>query len=71
MLVYYYDYGRPAGMYVSDLLFEVLPYKITMAVFIGFQIMFSLLFAFRLYTSMKYCFIQMTLSVTVCLSLGG
>jgi hypothetical protein len=65
--VYYNDHGIPTGMYVSDILFEILPYKILMSIFVAFQALFSFCFALRLYTHMKCYFICMTVSVVVCL----
>ncbi len=65
--VYFNDYGKPTGMYVSDILFKVVPYKVMMTVFVVFQTMFSLMFAFRFYNHMKIYFLSMTFAVVSCL----
>lgn len=66
--VYFNDYGKPTGMYVSDILFEVLPYKVVMTIFVGLQTVFSILFACRLYSKMILFFYSMIISVIFCLS---
>ena len=66
--IYYNDYGRPTGMYVSDILFQELPYKVVMTVFVAFQTLFSLMFALRLYPRTKVYFALMVASVVTSLA---
>jgi 4-amino-4-deoxy-L-arabinose transferase-like glycosyltransferase len=66
--IYFNDYGKPTGMYVSDILFQVIEYKVLMTIFVGLQTIYSLMFVFRSYQHTKTYFIIMLISVTVCLS---
>lgn len=66
--VYFNDYGKPTGMYVSDILFEVMPYKVLMTIFVVCQTTFSLMFIYRTFNTKKAYFIIMSLAVFVCLS---
>jgi hypothetical protein len=66
--VYFNDKGKPTGMYVSDILFQFVEYKVLMTIFVVLQTVFSLMFVFRTYSSIKIYFIIMIISVIVCLS---
>jgi hypothetical protein len=66
--VYYNDYGVPSEMYVSDILFEVLPYKVLMTIFVVCQTMISLMFVSRAFAYSKFFFTLMAFSITICLA---
>jgi len=48
--VYFGSYGVSDSMYVSDLLFSAVPYRVLMTIFVVMQAIFALLFVFRLYS---------------------
>lgn len=66
--VYYGSYGQPDSKFVSDLLFEIAPYKILMTVFIVVQCILCFMFVFRLLHTFPVLFWIQTISIVACVA---
>jgi len=65
--VYYNTYGEGSEMYVSDILFAVLPYKILMSIFVGLQSIMCFLFVCRVYSQSLFLFWAEVCSLVACI----
>ena len=66
--VYYGSYGQPESKFVSDLLFEIAPYKVLMTVFVVMQCIFCFMFIFRLLHTFTLLFWIQTVSIIACVA---
>lgn len=64
--VYFGSYGRSSGMYVSDLLFDMMPYKVLMTVFVILQAIICSLFVCRLLISNRILFFVEIIALAAC-----
>lgn len=65
--LYFGSYGQPGDKYVSDLLFEIVPYKVLMTVFVGVQCVFCFMFVVRLMHALPVLFWIQIVSIVACL----
>ena len=65
--LYYVYYAQQDGMYVSDLLFTIAPYKVLMTIFVVLQALLCFMFILRLYAYSKWLFWIETSSLLACI----
>lgn len=66
--VYYDIYGHPNKVFVSDVLFDLVSYKVLMTVFVCAQAVFAMLFSFRFADVAVWYVCAMALTVSATLS---